>query len=152
MNRLRRFLRLPETATEERVLEAVRHELSEEAALPFLMVDIGSEENALLFARLVRVVLKAGNHLGGNVPAWVKEARVRVDAKSMADDGATRPSPLLKPEFVEQRLAVNRLARAAIARSDAFKATIPEEERTKTVLEYDAALDDVRKLCKLGDG
>lgn len=126
-------------------------ELAALAVVLSMMVDIGNEENALLFARLVRVVLKAGNHLGGNVPAWVKEARARVDAKSAADD-TTRPSPLLKLEVAERRFALNRLAHAAIARSDAFKATIPEEERTKTVLEYDAALDDVRKLCKLGDG
>lgn len=34
MSRIRRFLHLPDTATDEHVLEAVRHELSEEAALP----------------------------------------------------------------------------------------------------------------------
>jgi hypothetical protein len=40
--------------------------------------------------------------------------------------------------------SLERLAEAAIARSDAFKVAIPEEERTKAVLAYDDALAEAR--------
>lgn len=40
--------------------------------------------------------------------------------------------------------SLERLAEAAIVRSDAFKVVTPEEERTKAVLAYDDALADAR--------
>lgn len=74
-------------------------EYEELAALAIMMgvsINTGSYENAFLFERLVRVVMKG--HFTKTLPSWIREARLRVEAKSEADDGRTMPSVLFDVE------------------------------------------------------
>jgi hypothetical protein len=59
-------------------------------------INTGNYQNALLFERLVRVVMKG--HFTKTLPSWIRDARSRVQAKSDADAGHTQPSVLFDDE------------------------------------------------------